>query len=59
MFNVIGGAFLGDNFNNALFVNQVQKTTLYVSLEGSNSNIAGIGSRLKFIRLCHPAKSKF
>jgi hypothetical protein len=48
VYNVIGGAFLGDNFNNALFVNPGTKNNfLYVSLEGSSSNSAGIGSRIE------------
>ncbi|MBK7231957.1 MAG: VCBS repeat-containing protein [Saprospiraceae bacterium] len=46
---VIGGAFPGDHFRNAMYLNPGQNTNTWVQiqLEGSETNKAAIGSRIK------------
>ena len=46
---VLGGAFEGDNFANALFINGLEegRNFLSVKLEGTKSNRAALGARLR------------
>ncbi|MEZ5055936.1 MAG: CRTAC1 family protein [Saprospiraceae bacterium] len=59
VYNVIGGAYPGDNFNNALFVNPGNNNNfLYVTLEGKTTNKAAIGSKIEVFSKDSSGKKK-
>ncbi len=49
IFIEVGGAYIGDSFNNSLFLNPGQNTNRWISiqLEGTATNRSAIGSRIK------------
>ncbi|MFV5700316.1 FG-GAP-like repeat-containing protein [Flavobacterium sp. XS2P12] len=49
IFIEVGGAYIGDSFNNSLYLNPGQNTNRWVNLqlEGTNTNRSAIGTRIK------------
>ncbi|MFV8325688.1 FG-GAP-like repeat-containing protein [Flavobacterium sp. ZS1P14] len=49
IFIEVGGAYIGDSFNNSLYLNPGQNTNhwINVQLEGTNTNRSAIGTRIK------------
>lgn len=49
IFIEVGGAYIGDSFNNSLYLNPGQNTNHWINiqLEGTNTNRSAIGTRIK------------
>jgi tetratricopeptide (TPR) repeat protein len=49
IFIEVGGAYIGDSFNNSLYLNPGQNTNRWIKLqlEGTNTNRSAIGTRIK------------
>ncbi|NNE28569.1 MAG: CRTAC1 family protein, partial [Saprospiraceae bacterium] len=59
IYTVLGGAYEGDNYNNALFENPNETNAwITLELEGINSNKKAIGSRIKITTTNHRDKKE-